>query len=59
MSPDVLNLAVSESEIGSRTYNAEKCDMWSMGIILYKMLYGKEPFNGNNEEQMIKKINEK
>ena len=30
-----------------------------MGIILYKMLYGKEPFNGQNEEEMIKKINEK
>lgn len=30
-----------------------------MGIILYKMLYGKEPFNGKDEEQMMKKINEK
>lgn len=48
MSPDVLSLALSESEIGSKTYNAEKCDMWSMGIILYKMLYGKEPFNGKD-----------
>jgi serine/threonine protein kinase len=54
MAPDVLILALEE---GPNTYNAEKCDIWSMGIILYKMLYGKEPFNGRDEEQMIKKIN--
>lgn len=30
-----------------------------MGIILYKMLYGKEPFSGKDEEQMIKIISEK
>jgi serine/threonine protein kinase len=58
MSPDVLNLA-SESSTMTCTYNAEKSDIWSMGIILYKMLYGKEPYNGKDEEQMIKVISEK
>jgi len=43
MSPDVLNVATNVS-----TYNAEKSDIWSMGIILYKMLYGKEPFHGKD-----------
>lgn len=57
MSPDVLNLASENS--GTSTYNAEKSDIWSMGIILYKMLYGKEPFSGKDEEQMIKVISEK
>ena len=56
MAPDVLNLAIPSEASELRTYNAEKCDIWSMGIILYKMLYGKEPFNGKDEEQMIKKI---
>ena len=30
-----------------------------MGIILYKMRYGKEPYSGRDEEQMIKVISEK
>lgn len=54
MSPDVLNVATNLS-----TYNAEKSDIWSMGIILYKMLYGKEPFHGKDEEEIIKNISEK
>lgn len=58
MAPDVLGLVSSESNI-SPTYNAEKSDIWSMGIILYKMLYGKQPYSGKDEEQMIKIISEK
>lgn len=44
MAPDVLSLFMSGTE--TKTYNAEKSDIWSMGIILYKMLYGKEPYSG-------------
>jgi len=29
-------------------YNPEKFDMWSIGIILYFMLYGERPFSGEN-----------
>ena len=58
MAPEMLSLA-SEGSIVSTTYNAEKSDVWSMGIILYKMLYGKEPYNGKDEEQMVKNISEK
>ena len=55
MAPDVLGLVSSESSI-IPTYNAEKSDIWSMGIIFYKMLYGKEPYSGKDEEQMMKII---
>jgi len=27
----------------NRSYN-EKCDLWSLGIMLYQLLFGKNPF---------------
>lgn len=35
-------------EILSGRYN-EKCDMWSIGVILYIMLSGRPPFGGSND----------
>jgi len=34
----------------------EKCDMWSIGIILYILLTGKPPFDGADDKQIIKKV---
>ena len=34
----------------------EKCDMWSIGVILYIMLCGRPPFNGATEENIIAKV---
>jgi calcium-dependent protein kinase len=45
ISPDVLN----------KSYN-EKCDIWSIGVILFALLSGKFPFEGNNEEAVFEKI---
>ena len=33
----------------------EKCDLWSIGVMLYIMLCGLPPFNGN-DEQIIAKV---
>ncbi|GIX65411.1 calcium-dependent protein kinase 4 [Babesia caballi] len=33
-----------------------KCDIWSIGVILYILLCGFPPFNGSNESAIIKKV---
>ena len=44
-------------EVLNNSYN-EKCDIWSCGVILYILICGYPPFNGDDEEQiysMVKK----
>ena len=44
-------------EVLSRNYT-ELCDLWSRGVIMYILLTGRPPFNGSNEEEIMKKIKE-
>ncbi|CCH60727.1 hypothetical protein TBLA_0D02230 [Henningerozyma blattae CBS 6284] len=46
MAPEILNY---------QKYNA-KADLWSVGTVLYEMVYGKPPFKANNHLELLKKI---
>ena len=45
-------------EVLNKDYN-EKCDTWSVGVILYMFLVGLPPFNGENHIEIINSIKTK
>ena len=42
-------------EVLQGQYSA-KCDVWSLGIIMYILLCGVPPFNGRSDDEIIKAI---
>ena len=51
-------LSYMAPEILKREEYNYKCDLWSIGIIIYKLYFGKFPYFGENESTIINKIEE-
>ena len=45
-------------EVLKQNYN-EKCDTWSVGVILYMFLTGRAPFDGKTQDEIINSIKKK
>lgn len=42
-------------EVLKKNYD-EKCDLWSLGVIMYILLTGEPPFNGHTDEDILKEV---
>lgn len=49
MAPEIVN--------DDNGYNS-KIDLWSSGVVMYQMLYGKTPFNASTHYELVNKIND-
>lgn len=46
---------ISPEMISGYSYN-ESCDVWSLGVVLFKLLTGKHPFNGSSKKSIFNRI---
>ena len=51
-----INLKFIAPEILRGDEYNEKCDLWSLGVIIYVLFFKKFPFNGNTEYQLLQEI---
>ena len=49
MAPEIIN---------KENYIAQYSDIWSLGVLLFSMLYGRFPFKGQTQKELFEKINE-
>jgi len=50
MAPEIL-----KNEGVNKEYD-EKCDLWSIGVIIYELYFKRPPFNGNNGTTILNLI---
>ena len=51
MAPEIIKISRTQDPKNKGTYN-EKVDIWSIGVITYMLLTGRNPFPGKNKEEV-------
>ena len=54
-SPNLKQPYYIAPEVFQQNYNS-KCDLWSMGVVLYIILSGKVPFPGDSNKEIIENV---
>ena len=54
IAPEILELAEEKKEGNKYDY---KCDLWSLGIIIYELCFQERPYKGDTETAIISHIN--
>jgi len=50
------NLRISSPEILKKEKDIKKCDLWSIGILIYSLYFKEFPFTGNDENELLDNI---
>ena len=59
MDPSILTTFIAKRENIEAGFYDKKVDIWSLGVLTYKLLLGNIPFNGDNLKELIDFINDK